>query len=57
MNHIDDVVPPNNNEAKMQNAQFILWECQIYGIPLSFENWHSNLTACLKLKKIELNQP
>jgi hypothetical protein len=51
MNHIDDVIPPKNNEAKMQNAQFIVWIFQISGIPLNFEDWHSNLRACYNWKK------
>jgi len=54
INHIDYIIPPNDDEKKKQYAQFISRECYIRGIPLNgyhLEDWHAILRACIIMEK------
>jgi hypothetical protein len=46
ISHIDFAIPLDYNEKLKVYAQFISWECYIWGIPLivsHLEDWHAAL--------------
>jgi hypothetical protein len=50
INHIDFVIPPDDNENLKEYTQFISWECYIRGIPLigsHLEDWRAALRCCI----------
>jgi hypothetical protein len=53
VNHIEFVLPENNNEQVKEYTQFISRECYIRGIPLQashLEDWITSLKACIAME-------
>jgi len=53
VNHIEFVLPENNNEQVKEYTQFISRECYIHGIPLQasrLEDWITSLKACIAME-------
>lgn len=60
INHIDYVIPPDDDEKLKEYTQFILQECYIRGIPLigsNLKDWRVALRSCICMEnKIKLLQ-
>jgi hypothetical protein len=52
-NHIDYIIPPDDDEKKKEYKQFISHECHIRGIPLQggqIEDWLFALRTCIVME-------